>query len=72
MTTVKNSLFDNKQVYHGESIIIYFDTTFEQILKFNRDLSFHMSSDPLFSKQHGFLYSKHIDIETKRTINTYY
>ena len=70
MTSVKYINFDYKQVYHGESILIFFDKNLKQILKLNPDLSFHISSDRLFSKQQGFLYSKHIDIETKRYIDT--
>ena len=70
MTSVPISEFDYQQVYHGKSIIISYDDNFEKIIKSHRDLSFHISSDRLFGKQHGFLYSKYIDIETKRSIDT--
>ena len=63
MTNVKYINFDYKEVYDGESIIIFFDKNFKRILKLNPDLNFHISSDRLFSKQQGFFYSKHIDIE---------
>ena len=70
MVTVPGPKFDYNQVYHGESILIFFDAQFKRIFSLNTELSFHMSSDRLFSKQHGFLYSKHIDIKTKRSIDT--
>ena len=62
--------FDYKQVYHGQSIIISFDYIFEQMLKSNRELSFHMSADRLFSKSFALLYSKYIDSKTKRMIDS--
>ena len=52
----------NEQVYHGKSVLISLDTTFERIIKFNRHLTFHISADRLFGYQFGFLYSKYIDI----------
>ena len=55
MTSVRNIKFDYEQVYHGESILIFFDKNLKHILKFNADLSFHISSDRLFSKQTRFL-----------------
>ena len=70
MTSAKMTQFDYKPVYHGKSIIISFDSIFEQMLKFNRDLSFHMSADRLFSLSYGIIYSKHIDLKTKRFIDS--
>ena len=70
MTSAKMTQFDYKPVYHGKSIIISFDSTFEQMLKFNRDISFHMSADRLFSLSYGIIYSKHIDSKTKRFIDS--
>ena len=40
MLSVPITKFDYKQVYHGQSIIITFDTTIERMLKFNRDIQF--------------------------------
>ena len=62
--------FDYKQVHNGKSIIISFDSTFENMLKLNRDLNFHMSADRLFGFQYGLLYSKHIDLKTKQFIDS--
>ena len=65
MTNTPLAKFDYNRVYHGESILISFDNTFERMLKFNRQLSFHMSADRLFGYQYGFVYSKYIDIKIK-------
>ena len=62
--------FDYKQVYNGESIIISFDYSFEQMLRSNRGLSFHMSADRLFHRSHALLYSKYIERKTKRFIDS--
>ena len=70
MTSVPdfNNLY--KQVYHGKYFIISYDTTFEHIVANNPGLYFHMSADRLFSKSHGMLYSKNIDIKIKRLIDS--
>ena len=62
--------FDYNQVYNGKSIVISFDTNFQRILNTNPDLSFHMSADRMFGYQFGFLYSKFIDVQTKRFIDS--
>ena len=70
LTSVPYTKFDYKQVYHGKSIIITFDSTIERMLKYNPDLYFHMSVDRLFGFQYGLIYSKYIDIKTKLFINS--
>ena len=70
MNSVKIYQFDYKQVYHGKSIILSFDSNFERMLKSHRDLSFHMSADRLFGLYYGIIYSKYIDIKTKRFIDS--
>ena len=70
MTDVPLTKFDYTQVYHGKSIIISFDVTFERMLKSNRGLSFHMSADRLYGYQFGFLYSKYIDSKIKIFIDS--
>ena len=61
--------FDYNQVYHGKSILISFDTNFRRILKANPDLGFHMSAERMYGNQFGCLYSKFIDVKTKRFID---
>ena len=69
MTSVPISKFDYKQVYYGKSIIITFDAVLQGLVTSNKHLKFHISSDRLFWNQYGFIYSKNIDINTKRVIN---
>ena len=70
MMSVPLYKFDYKQVYHGKSVIISFDSTFVRMLKYNEDLNFHMSADRLFGFQYGLLYSKYIDSTTKIFIDS--
>ena len=70
MISVPINSFEYKQVYHGKSIILSFDNRFEIILNANKHLSFHMSADRLFANQYGFMYSKNIDYNTKRVIDS--
>ena len=62
--------FSYEKVYHGKTIIISFDKPFDLIMNANKDLSFQISSDRLVGMQYAIMYSKHIDIEIKRFIDS--
>lgn len=61
--------FDYKQVYRGKTIIICFDTTFENIIKDNPHLKFHLSSERLFGNKYGVTYTKSIHPSIKSVID---
>ena len=62
--------FSYEKVYHGKTIIVSFDRPFEVIIKANKDLSFHISSDRMVGMQYALMYSKYIDSKIKRFIDS--
>ena len=63
------SLFTYKHNYHhvynGKTFIIGQDGVFQQMIRVNTHLKFHISTDRHYGSQFGLLYSKNIDKEVK-------
>ena len=70
ITSVPFNKFDYKQVYHGKSIVILFDSILGGILRINQHLNFHLSADRLFGRSYALLFSKFIDTKTKILIDS--
>ena len=62
--------FDYEQVYHGKSIIIFYDDIIGQTVNKYPYLKFHISNDRYFGSQYGLIYLKHLDRDIKRIIDS--
>ena len=70
MQAVFASDFDYQRVYRGKTIIISLDNILARIVNGYPSLKFHLSNDRHFGSQFALIYSKHLNIDSKKIIDS--